>query len=463
MKTIFLLFFLAQSIGTEAQNYDSLISIIYHATTDSARIRRIYDVIENNGWINPKDVIYYHKKILEETKKNKDKIGEAVITAELGWNIAIMGDIANGTKMIYDALRMAEETGNQQAIGIAYHDLAFIYYGSDPDKAIQYYKKGLVASQAGHDDGFACAATYHLGAVFMQKNQLDSAMNFIQRAYELSITNKVEIMLPEILIGLSNLHLLMGKRRLALEYLHTALEASFTKKNDVSRGYVYNEIGKFYESEGNFDSSLYYGNKAFETVQNESFVFILGAADFLRNLYKNRNSDSALKYTNIYYSAKDSVFSTKQVQQLQVFAFEEEKRQQLKEEEKIKAKENRKHNIQYAAIAIGIITFIILFVLLSRSIIVSTKFLEFWGVTGLLVMFEFINLIIHPYLAHATNDSPVLMLLVLVAIAALLVPLHHKLQKWVNMKMVEKNKKIRLAAAKRTIAKLEGETGSKEL
>ena len=64
------------------------------------------------------------------------------------------------------------------------------------------------------------------------------------------------------------------------------------------------------------------------------------------------------------------------------------------------------------------------------------------------------NLIIHPYLAHYTNDSPVTMLLVLVLIAMFLVPLHHKLEKWATTKLVEENKQIRLAAAKRTIEKL---------
>jgi hypothetical protein len=49
------------------------------------------------------------------------------------------------------------------------------------------------------------------------------------------------------------------------------------------------------------------------------------------------------------------------------------------------------------------------------------------------------------------------MLLILIGIGALLVPLHHKLEKWITKIMVEKNKKIRLAAAKKTIATLEGE------
>jgi hypothetical protein len=48
------------------------------------------------------------------------------------------------------------------------------------------------------------------------------------------------------------------------------------------------------------------------------------------------------------------------------------------------------------------------------------------------------------------------MLVVLIAIGALLIPLHHKLEKWITKIMVEKNKKIRLEAAKKTIQQLEG-------
>jgi hypothetical protein len=46
------------------------------------------------------------------------------------------------------------------------------------------------------------------------------------------------------------------------------------------------------------------------------------------------------------------------------------------------------------------------------------------------------------------------MLLALVCVAALLVPLHHKIEKWTTGKLVEKNKAIRLASTKKTIEKL---------
>jgi hypothetical protein len=92
---------------------------------------------------------------------------------------------------------------------------------------------------------------------------------------------------------------------------------------------------------------------------------------------------------------------------------------------------------------------------LSRSVIVSHKLVSFLSILLLLVLFEFVNLLVHPFLESVTHDSPVLMLLALVLIAALLVPLHHRLEKWATAKLVEKNKQVRLRAAKRTIKQLE--------
>ena len=135
--------------------------------------------------------------------------------------------------------------------------------------------------------------------------------------------------------------------------------------------------------------------------------------------------------------------------------FDEDLRQQQLVHEKMKEEEQRSQNIQFALIAFGIISFLILFLLLSRRIITNTKVIEFLGVVALLVVFEFLNLLLHPFLERVTHHSPVLMLLALVCIAALLVPLHHKLEKWATAKLVEKNKAIRLAAAKKTIEELD--------
>ena len=96
--------------------------------------------------------------------------------------------------------------------------------------------------------------------------------------------------------------------------------------------------------------------------------------------------------------------------------------------------------------------------MISQTIIVRSGLVRFLGVLALLLVFEFINLFLHPIIANFTHHSQVAMFLIMVSIAALLVPVHHKLEKWITNKLVEKNKRIRLEAAKKTIANLEGKS-----
>jgi hypothetical protein len=170
---------------------------------------------------------------------------------------------------------------------------------------------------------------------------------------------------------------------------------------------------------------------------------ISNVGGILRRVYTQAGKkDSIIYYAQMQIDYKDSVSNQKRVAEFQNMTFA----QQLKnidEQSKIyEANEQREKNIQFALIAIGIIIFISIFLLLSRSIIVNEKWIEFLGVLGLLIVFEFINLFIHPYISEATNDSPIFMLLILVVVAGLLIPMHHRLEKWIKEQMVAKNKKI---------------------
>lgn len=62
----------------------------------------------------------------------------------------------------------------------------------------------------------------------------------------------------------------------------------------------------------------------------------------------------------------------------------------------------------------------------------------FFSILGLLIVFEFINLFLHPFLERVTHHNQLLMLLALVLLASLLIPLHHKLEKWIKEKLIEK-------------------------
>ncbi len=62
---------------------------------------------------------------------------------------------------------------------------------------------------------------------------------------------------------------------------------------------------------------------------------------------------------------------------------------------------------------------------------------------GLLLFFEFIAIFTGPLFSKLTNNVPVLSFLVLVFVAALLIPVHSRLQKWVIKKLAHKTKTLK--------------------
>jgi amino acid permease len=219
---------------------------------------------------------------------------------------------------------------------------------------------------------------------------------------------------------------------------------------------LYTSIAEHYKTINQTDSCALYAKKAIAVVSNTPFFYLSNKpAQMLTDIYEKTNCDSTLKYAKVLKTSNDSLNSNKANQQILLMTFEEDLRQQELAAEKLKTEDERKQNIQYALIALGIIVLLTLYLLLSRSFITNTKLIEFFGVIALLIVFEFLNLLLHPFLERITNHSPLLMLLALVCIAALLVPLHHKVEKWATAKLVEKNKKIRLAAARKTIEELD--------
>jgi hypothetical protein len=48
----------------------------------------------------------------------------------------------------------------------------------------------------------------------------------------------------------------------------------------------------------------------------------------------------------------------------------------------------------------------------------------------LLILFEYLTLLLHPYVKELTHHTPVYELLIFVTIAAFLIPTHHRIENW---------------------------------
>lgn len=381
------------------------------------------------------------------------------------WRIAegnfTKGKTTEALKGQYTALGLAEELKDSAFISLTYNAIGNSHkeYG-DYAKSLFFYRKAFKIGMECRDQQFIEYAAMNLGYAYGQLNQLDSALYFEQQAYALSI-NRLGSSSASIENSLGNIQYKYGNYAIAKAYYQSALNKLLLAQNALlgNRTIVNSYLGlaNCFKSFNDLDSAIYHANKALQASEKINYLKgIRDVAKLLSELFKNKlQIDSAFYYQSMYVTTNDSLDNRDKSSSIESLTFEQNLKEQEQQSELQRQKEDRSHNIQMAITAIGILTFIILFLLLSRSILVSHKVVEFLNVVVLLMVFEFINLLIHPFLEKVTNHSPALMLLALVAIAALIVPLHHKLEHWSINKLVEKNKAIRLANAKKTIEELE--------
>jgi hypothetical protein len=329
-------------------------------------------------------------------------------------------------------------------------------------QALELYLAAKALAEKGKNQQVLIYVNMNLGFIYLNMEQFDAALTCTQKAYELSlkINSKKRNSALEVL---GRIHTKLGNLQLAYAYCKTAVKEEIERGNKRWLISAYTGLAEYFKQANQVDSCLIYSKKAIGVVKNSPFFYLsIAPAKMIADIYKKSNCDSTLKYLEIYQNANDSLFSKKNNEQMQSMTFDDNMHQIELARGKKEQEEEQKHQIQFALIAIGIVVLLFLYLLLSRSFITSTQLIEFFGVMALLIVFEFLNLILHPFLENITNHTPILMLLALVCIAGMLIPLHHKLEKWATNKLVKKNKEVRLANAKKTIETLKEEEASGE-
>ena len=445
----------------QVSNIDSLKNLATATNADSIRIKALIPITLYYWERNPDSCIYYSYQLIELGRKTKNETAEAIGYRRIGSAYNNKSNFAGAIENLLIALKIFERLKDSSMIANSYNHLGNVNRNiGKNDLAIRYYKSCLLIGEKVNNVESQMLASMNLGSTYADENKLDSALYFEQKAFYLNrqLNNGVELDVIFYLLG--SIHEKLGEKDVAKSYFNRSVAIAVKDRDMKPASLAYNGLAKLYIESGQLDSSIHFARQALFSAQQSMYVrSILPASNLLAQAFEKRKQyDSAFYYQKISIAAKDSLSNNEKIQQAETFNYNEQLRQQEIASQKQKADEERKVNLQFAAIGIALITALLLFLALSRKIITSPKTIEIIGVIALLFVFEFINLWIHPFIGNLTHHSPLLMLLIMVCIAALLVPAHHRLEKWITHKLVEKNKKIRLAAAKRTISKLEGNT-----
>ncbi|MBI5858430.1 MAG: hypothetical protein HZB42_12370 [Sphingobacteriales bacterium] len=285
-------------------------------------------------------------------------------------------------------------------------------------------------------------------ATYNALDKPDSALLYIQKAESTKPANPEPALYSVLLRQIARTYELKKDYHRADSCYNSAMDYCKKEKQMAGLALLAINYADFLLSRDSLTKALNIALETFAMARKYGFAERAAqSAGILKKAYNlRRMNDSAYFFSEMQIAYNDSVNNQKKIAEFQSIIFT----QQLKEiEEKAKTarqEKQRLYNIQYTLLALGIVAFIFLFVLLARKIIIHVRVLTFLSVAALLIVFEFLNLLLHPFLENITNHSPLLMLLSLVCIAALLIPLHHRLQKWATHILIEKNKQIRLAA-----------------
>ena len=437
-------------------NLDSLLPKIKAEKNDSARYYLALSALTISE-TNPVEDMHNSEIILLHGQKNNDLVCQVLGYCCLCYDYIAFGNKVKSLEFGIKANQTAEKSNNDRLKTFAKAMLALTYLTmGDFAKAESYNKAAMEAGSKYETDIISVCAVNDMGTIYLAMGKIDSALVYTQKAYEMAIKSGINYWLTSTYLQFGSIHAAMKNSSLALNYWNLALNEANRIGSPKFVSTAYNAIAQFYYASNQSDSAKLYATRAISSVNNTAFYTLnVDPAKLLLNIYRNSNVDSAFKYSEIYRTANDSLFNIRTLQQAQLMAVEEEARlAELKYEEE-KSDEARKTNLEYTFIAIGIVSFFMIFLVFSRSYITNPKIIEFLSVIALLIVFEFFNLLIHPLLEKVTHHSPVLMLLALVGLAALLIPLHHKLEHWAVHKLIEKNKQSRLEAAKKTIEQLE--------
>lgn len=470
MKSLFIcIFCLALVISSLAQNKTDSLQAVLAATSNPIKRFDLYSKIGEEYFSsgnNNLDSASCLKMLQIAQQLNNDSL--LAISYNFIGNIFLLntGDYSRALEFFFKGIPLAERANDKRRISSIYVDISIVYENlGNSAEQVNYIRKAEAALPGKNSSMYNYMVRqiqYNYSRYFLSVHKPDSAMHYTQALNETNLRLRSFLYETYAQMLLAGIHEQFGDNELA--------EVHFKRANARSDSMQYSYV-KFIIKPA-YINFLLKNNKiatarenAFQLLKTgtalNNYDFKQASAGFLRKISEQlRQTDSAYYYARMESAFRDSVFSREKLNKIQSLVFSEQVRITEEAAKKLQEEQQRKQNIQYALLAFCIITLVLLFLLLSRSFITNPKLIEFFGAVALLIVFEFLNLLLHPFLERITHHSPLLMLLALVCIAALLVPFHHRLQKWAIHKLVEKNKRMRLAAAKRTIEKLEGKIQS---
>ena len=256
----------------------------------------------------------------------------------------------------------------------------------------------------------------------------DITLKFLNDNPDLTQTWK-NIGMPYYFMNIGSVYQYADKWDSAVYYLQLAQPGYEKHFNNKNRQELYTEIGKCYSLLQKPEQAILYYEKAFDlNKQINSLANAIAYSDALSALYGQIDDyKKAFYYSRQGVVLKDSLQKIANQRDIALIELTNEEKRHERELEAIAAQKLVKRNLQYMAITV-FITVIFFFLIVLGMFPISKVTIKLLGYFAFISLFEFIVLLIDPFLHHLTHGQPLLIWLIKIVLIALLVPLQHYLE-----------------------------------
>ena len=434
-----LFFFISISCFSQKQVLDSLYKDLAAQKTDTGRVSILYDLSYSYHKSKPDSALILAQQAYKLAKKSKFLKGESWALNGLANAFHSLHNYPRAIEYFIEELKIHEKRGKPKNMANTYISMALVYSSEEEySKALAYAFKAEDIAKKNRFADLILYSKLNIGDIYEKSNQLSPAMLYTHSAYELSLLQKNDLITGTSLNNLGNIYFKRKDYANALNYYKKSVPILENVSDLNTLAECNLGLARVYKAQGKQDSAIYFAKNVYDlAIKNEFFARAVDAGTFLSKLYKEDNKiDSAFAYQELTVNLSDSIDSKERAKEVQSITIAEEFRQKEIEEAKIKEAEDRKQKLQLLAIGIFIPILFFVSIFLSRRK-VPKRVIEFSGVVSLLMLFEYLTLFIHPFVAEKSHHSPIIEIIVFVIIASLLTPTHHRVEHWLINKLTK--------------------------
>ncbi len=404
---------------------------------DSKRIPLLDSLARAYSLFNPAKGILTAQEAYNLAHKTNSKIEELHALGFMANSYNNIGNYNQALEMFLKQEVLAEKANIPASIASALMNIGIIYtQQSDYKKALPYYLKSDSIIKANKLIKIEYNSFQNLGDLYDRLNKNDSALLYYNKAFQIASKENNSEYLGGSYIGLGNCLIKLKDYQKGKEFYRLALnKLRFAKDDDLYCEGALN-LANVHLIENQKDSALKLAWEIYHLAEKDSFPTRLkDACIFLSNIHKiSGRYDSALYYKEREIIIQAKTNSQEKVKAFQYKTFNEEIRQAELAEIKRKEAGERSKQLQLMLIGIFIPIFFLLTLFLSKRKI-HIKAIKTLGIISLLLLFEYLTLLLHPFVVSITNHTPIFELLIFVSIAALLIPTHHRVEHWLIEKL----------------------------